>query len=83
MLNIVLYQPEIPQNTGNIMRTCVALDAHLHIIGPIPFSLEEKALKRAGMDYIQDLKMTYYATYEGFLKKILMLNHITSLVMDI
>lgn len=68
MINVILYQPEKPQNTGNIMRTCVATNAHLHIIGPISFSLDEKALKRAGMDYIQDLRLTYYESLEDFLK---------------
>lgn len=66
MVNVVLFHPEIPQNTGNIMRTCVAANAHLHIIGPIPFDLSEKALKRAGMDYIEDLKFTYYDFLEEF-----------------
>ena len=53
MIHIVLYRPEKPQNTGNIMRTCVAINATLDIIGPLSFSLDEKALKRAGMDYIE------------------------------
>jgi tRNA (cytidine/uridine-2'-O-)-methyltransferase len=56
-LNIVLYEPEIPQNTGNIMRTCVATNATLHLIKPLGFSLEEKHLKRSGLDYIKDLKL--------------------------
>ena len=69
MINIVLYRPEKPQNTGNIMRTCVAIHAVLHIIGPLTFSIDSKDLKRVGMDYIDDLKMFYYPTYEDFLKK--------------
>jgi tRNA (cytidine/uridine-2'-O-)-methyltransferase len=69
MIHIVLYRPEIPQNTGNIMRTCVAAGAHLHIIGPLPFDLSERSLKRAGMDYIDDLKFDYYASIEEFLQK--------------
>jgi len=69
MINIVLYRPEKPQNTGNIMRTCVAIHATLHIIGPLTFSIDSKDLKRVGMDYIDDLKMYYYPTYEDFLKK--------------
>ena len=69
MIHIVLYQPEKPQNTGNIMRTCVAINAHLHIIGPLTFSIDSKDLKRVGMDYIDDLKMFYYPTYEDFLKQ--------------
>ena len=68
MINIVLFEPEIPQNTGNIMRTCVAINAHLHIIGPITFSLDSKDLKRVGMDYIDDLKITYYNDYDEFYK---------------
>lgn len=69
MLHIVLYRPEKPQNTGNIMRTCVAVHAVLHIIGPLSFSIDSKDLKRVGMDYIDDLKMFYYDSYEEFAKK--------------
>ena len=68
MLHIVLYRPEKPQNTGNIMRTCVAIHATLHIIGPITFSIDSKDLKRVGMDYIDDLKMNFYENYEAFVK---------------
>ncbi len=52
MLNIVLFEPEIPQNTGNIGRTCVATGTRLHLIGPMGFQITEKAVKRAGMDYL-------------------------------
>ena len=69
MLHIILYRPEKPQNTGNIMRTCVAIHAKLHIIGPLTFSIDSKDLKRAGMDYIDDLKMEYYEDYEDFVKR--------------
>ena len=69
MLHIVLYRPEKPQNTGNIMRTCVAIHATLHVIGPITFSIDNKDLKRVGMDYIDDLKMLYYSSYEEFVKQ--------------
>ena len=69
MIHIVLYRPEKPQNTGNIMRTCVAIHATLHIIGPITFSVDNKDLQRVGMDYIDDLKMNFYPTYEDFLKE--------------
>lgn len=69
MINIILYRPEKPMNTGNIMRTCVAIKAKLHIIGPITFSVADKDLKRVGMDYIDSLKMEYYENYEEFLKK--------------
>ena len=68
MIHVVLYRPEKPQNTGNIMRTCVAIHACLHIIGPLSFSIESKDLKRVGMDYIDDLKMFYYPTLEDFEK---------------
>ena len=69
MLHIILYRPEKPQNTGNIMRTCVAIHAKLHIIGPLTFSIDSKDLKRVGMDYIDDLKMEYYQDYEDFEKR--------------
>ena len=69
MINVVLYRPEKPQNTGNIMRTCVAIHACLHIIGPLSFSIDAKELKRVGMDYIDDLKMFYYPDYEDFVSK--------------
>ena len=69
MLNIVLYEPEIPANTGNIGRTCVATNTRLHLIEPLGFSLEEKQLKRAGMDYWKDLDVTTYVNWEDFLAK--------------
>ena len=69
MLNIVLLEPEIPANTGNIGRTCVATETRLHLIEPLGFSLSEKALKRAGMDYWKDLDVTTYIDYEDFLEK--------------
>ena len=69
MLNIVLVEPEIPQNTGNIGRTCVATGTKLHLIEPLGFLLNEKALKRAGMDYWKDLDVSTYVDYEDFLEK--------------
>lgn len=69
MINIVLLEPEIPANTGNIGRTCVAAGVRLHLIEPLGFSLSEKALKRAGMDYWSDLDVTTYIDYEDFLIK--------------
>lgn len=69
MLNIVLHEPEIPANTGNIGRTCVAANARLHLIEPLGFRLNEKNLKRAGMDYWKDLDVTTYINYEDFLEK--------------
>ncbi|MCI5648043.1 MAG: tRNA (uridine(34)/cytosine(34)/5-carboxymethylaminomethyluridine(34)-2'-O)-methyltransferase TrmL [Fusicatenibacter sp.] len=68
-LNIVLHEPEIPANTGNIGRTCVATGTRLHLIKPLGFSLSEKALKRAGLDYWKDLDVTVYEDYEDFLAK--------------
>jgi len=68
-MHIILHQPEIPANTGNIGRTCVATNTSLHLIEPFGFSLDEKALKRAGMDYWKDLDVTTYINYEDFLAK--------------
>ena len=68
-LNIVLYEPEIPANTGNIGRTCVATGTSLHLIEPLGFSLSEKAIKRAGMDYWKDLDVKRYVNWEDFLQK--------------
>lgn len=69
MLNIVLLEPEIPANTGNIGRTCVAANARLHLIEPLGFRLNEKNLRRAGMDYWDNLDVTTYIDYEDFLQK--------------
>lgn len=68
-LNIVLFEPEIPANTGNIGRTCVATGAVLHLIEPLGFSLDEKHLKRAGMDYWHLLDVRRYVNFEDFLAK--------------
>ena len=68
-LNVVLYEPEIPANTGNIGRTCVATGTRLHLIEPLGFVLTEKALKRAGPDYWPQLDVTRYACYEEFLER--------------
>jgi len=68
MINIVLFEPEIPQNTGNIMRTCVVFKMKLHLIEPLGFSLDEKHLKRSGMDYIDDLDYTVYSNWDDFYK---------------
>ncbi|MDE6959379.1 MAG: tRNA (uridine(34)/cytosine(34)/5-carboxymethylaminomethyluridine(34)-2'-O)-methyltransferase TrmL [Lachnospiraceae bacterium] len=68
-LNIVLYEPEIPANTGNIGRTCVATGSRLHLIEPLGFRLGEKELRRAGMDYWKDLDVTTYVDYDAFLEK--------------
>ena len=68
-LNIVLHEPEITANTGNIGRTCVATGTRLHLIEPLGFRLNEKAIKRAGMDYWNNLDVTTYLNYEDFLAK--------------
>ena len=66
-INIVLYSPEIPQNTGNISRTCAVTGAALHIIKPIGFEISDRTLKRAGLDYWDKLSVTYYENYQDFL----------------
>ena len=68
-INIVLYSPEIPQNTGNISRTAAVTGARLHIIKPIGFEISDRTLKRAGLDYWDKLDLTYYEDYEDFLTK--------------
>ena len=65
-INIVLHEPEIPQNTGNIARTCAATGAALHIIKPMGFTIDDKKLKRAGLDYWDKLDITYYENLEDF-----------------
>lgn len=69
IMNIVLLEPEIPANTGNIGRTCVATDSTLHLIRPLGFSLDEKQLKRAGLDYWPKLKLKIYENYGDFCEK--------------
>ena len=69
MMHIVLHEPEIPANTGNIGRSCVSTGAHLHLIRPLGFSLDEKYLRRAGLDYWKDLNVTVYEDYQDFLAK--------------
>jgi len=69
MLNVVLFEPEIPTNTGNIMRTCIATNTHLHLIKPLGFSLDEKAVKRSGVNYIDKCNYTVYENIDEFLKK--------------
>ena len=69
MLNIVLLEPEIPQNTGNIGRTCVAIGARLHLIEPMGFSVSDKWVRRAGLDYWDQLDVTVYDSYPDFLCK--------------
>ena len=69
MINIVLYEPEIPGNTGNIMRTCVAVGAKLHLIEPLGFILNDKTIKRAGVNYIDKLEYEVYQNFDDFLSK--------------
>ncbi len=68
-LNIVLIEPEIPQNTGNIARTCAATGARLHLVEPMGFRVDDKKLKRAGLDYWHLLDITYYSSTEDFFNK--------------
>lgn len=68
-MNIVLLEPEIPANTGNIGRTCVATGTKLHLIEPLGFKLDEKEIKRAGLDYWKDLDLAIYSNFEDFLSK--------------
>ncbi|MCX4321674.1 MAG: tRNA (cytidine(34)-2'-O)-methyltransferase [Lachnospiraceae bacterium] len=68
-MNIILHQPEIPANTGNIGRTCVATGTALHLIEPLGFRLDEKSIKRAGMDYWAHLDVTRYINFQEFQEK--------------
>lgn len=70
VLNIVLVEPQIPQNTGNIARTCAATGARLHLVGPLGFSVDDKKLKRAGLDYWHYLDISYYDGLKDFFPKI-------------
>ena len=69
MINIVLYQPEIPQNTGNIMRTCVATNSKLHLIEPLGFKMDDKTVKRCGVNYIDNCDYKIYSSFEEFKKQ--------------
>ena len=69
MLNIVLFEPEIPENTGNIMRTCAATGAKLHLIRPLGFRLDQSSIKRSGVNYIDKVEYTLYDDYEVFCSK--------------
>ena len=68
-INIVMVEPEIPQNTGNVARTCAATGARLHLVGPMGFEIDDKKLKRAGLDYWEYLDITYYDSLEEFFNK--------------
>ena len=69
MINIVLYEPEIPGNTGNIMRTCAGTNAKLHLIEPLGFEISDKTIKRSGVNYIDNCDYTIYKNFEEFKKK--------------
>ena len=69
MINIVLYEPEIPGNTGNIMRTCVATNAKLHLIDPLGFQINDKAIRRSGVNYIDKLDYKIYLDFDDFLNQ--------------
>ncbi|MBR4609636.1 MAG: tRNA (cytidine(34)-2'-O)-methyltransferase, partial [Erysipelotrichaceae bacterium] len=66
MIHIVLFEPEIPQNTGNIMRTCTVFNMKLHLIEPLGFYMDEKHLRRSGMDYIEECEYTIHKNWEEF-----------------
>ncbi len=68
MIHVVLYEPEIPQNTGNIMRTCMAANCRLHLIEPLGFSLDEKHLRRSAMDYVKELDYRIYQDWKAFVE---------------
>lgn len=68
-IHLVQYNPEIPQNTGNIMRTCAATDIKLHLIKPMGFSLDEKSIKRSGANYVNEVDYTVYENWEEFVEK--------------
>ncbi|MEG0794407.1 MAG: tRNA (uridine(34)/cytosine(34)/5-carboxymethylaminomethyluridine(34)-2'-O)-methyltransferase TrmL [Bacilli bacterium] len=69
MINIVLFEPEIPQNTGNIMRSCIATNTKLHLIKPLGFKLDDASIKRSGVNYIDKCDYTVYENYDDFLSK--------------
>lgn len=69
MINVVLFEPEIPMNTGNIMRTCIATNSKLHLIKPLGFSLDEKSVRRSGVNYIDKIDMEIYENMEDFYNK--------------
>ncbi len=69
VLNIVMVEPQIPQNTGNVARTCSVTGARLHLVGPMGFTIDDKKLKRAGLDYWSQLDITYYDDLDDFFSK--------------
>ena len=69
MVNVVLFEPEIPENTGNIMRTCAATGARLHLIRPLGFALSSSVIKRSGVNYIDKVDYTLYDDFDDFLDK--------------
>ena len=69
VLNIVMVEPEIPQNTGNVARTCAATGARLHLVGPMGFAIDDRKLKRAGLDYWHLLDISYYESLDEFFEQ--------------
>ena len=69
MVNVVLYEPEIPENTGNIMRTCAATNTKLHLIRPLGFALSDSVIKRSGVNYIDKVEYTLYDDFDDFVAK--------------
>ncbi len=69
MINIVLFEPEIPQNAGNIMRTCVGIGAKLHLIKPLGFSLDESKIKRYSVNHLDKLNYQVYENYDEFMRE--------------
>lgn len=69
MINVVLYNPDIPQNTGNIIRTCAGTNARLHLIKPLGFSLDEKNVRRSAVNHIDDIEMIVYEDWDDFISK--------------
>jgi len=67
MIHVALYQPEIPPNTGNIARQCIGMSAHLHLIGPLGFDIGKKAVRRAGLDYWEELELTVHEDPDQFI----------------
>lgn len=70
MIHVVLVEPEIPPNTGNVARLCLAIGARLHLVGPLGFSLEEKTLKRAGMDYWEECDVRVWISWEQLIESV-------------
>ena len=82
-LNIVMVEPEIPQNTGNVARTCAATGARLHLVGPMGFQIDDKKLKRAGLDYWHMLDITMYSSLSDFFEKMSIITYLVGCMYDL